>query len=697
MSESKQTELTSGEERIATRHYEGGEPRPAPAKRGRAEGGKRARRLSRAVELGLKRWAKAQGYPAPAGARPGGKTRHFGKGTDVEPSDCLKALPRRRNFIEWDVDVGPPLMQKQVFKLSYLKAARRIHTMLWAILVWYGAKYLDRLLGRDSDERRARRLRRIIEKMGGTAVKLGQQMSMRIDLMPYIYGVELSMMLDQMEPFPTEQAIKLVERQLKRPLGEVFESFDPEPVGSASVACVYQAILKTGEKVAVKVRRPGIGELFVADCQALAWVFWLLESLTLIHPGLAHNFLFEFRTMLIEELDFVKEARHTDLFRRRVERDLSHVTAPRVYFDLSGSDVLVIEFVSGVWVKELIAAVEGNNTEALEVLGALDIDPKVVAKRLVRTNQYGIFENLLFHADPHPSNVLVRPGNELVFIDFGSTGAYTTSERHNWRQLAYYQSQEDVGRMAQAALAIIEPLPPIDIDEFTKRLETIFWEDLYAFKSKHYLWYERTSARIWISFLELAREYNVSMNLNTLRMIRSTLLYETVAARIYPKINAWREHRKYNRSAGRRARRRVRRDVHKRLFEGLSSRDYLRVEQVLDMGNRFMYLLQRHLDAPPYRFSLLISKSIYAVNVTLRMLLTAVFITLSAAFVMYWVRFIFWPDAYRDSSLWGTYMELLTSRPFQVIALGAVWLYIRRILFRFWDKEIRRDNSSGLS
>ena len=82
---------------------------------------------------------------------------------------------------------------------------------------------------------------------------------MRADMLPYAYCAELGKMLDQVPAFPTAQAIEIIERNIGRPLSEVFEVFDPEPIGSASLACVYQAQLKTGEKVAVKVRRPGIG------------------------------------------------------------------------------------------------------------------------------------------------------------------------------------------------------------------------------------------------------------------------------------------------------------------------------------------------------------------------------------------------------------------------------------------------------
>jgi ubiquinone biosynthesis protein len=624
-------------------------------------------------------------------------------GSDEERYELL----RRRN-LHADAEefyAGPPMMKEVVFRAGNLRTAARLLRYAWAVLRWYALRFGDKLLRRDTVERRAARLRRIIERTGGTAVKVGQQLAMRIDLMPYAYGVELSKLHDRMPVSPRdyEYAVRRVERQTGRPLAETFASFTREPIGSASVACVFEAVLHTGERVAVKVRRPGIGETFVADCRALALLFALMEFLTLIRPGLANNFVFEFRNMLVEELDFVKEARHTELFRRRAHKHLRRVTAPRVHFELSGEDVLVTEFVEGVWVADMIAAVERGDEVALRALAEMDICPKKVARKLIRANQYGIFENLLFHADPHPSNVLVRPGNTLVFIDFGAVGAYTTRERHNWRQLAYYQRREDVGRMVQSALAILEPLPPIDIDEFSKRLEAVFWQDLYAFRSKHSQWYERTSARVWISFLGLAREYNIPMNLNTLRMIRSTLLYETVAARLHSRINAYREHHKYNKEAGKRARKRVRRAVHKRLFEGPSQVDYLRFEQWLQMGDRFMYLFQRHLDTPPYRFSLLISKAVYAVNMAIRA--AVIFVSTSVAVglgvILYEIHYL-GLYGWADVALFRKILEVLGGpslwvRIYWFIILAVCAIQVRRVLFRFWDKEIRRDNTSGLN
>src|SRR5262249_11535949 len=146
--------------------------------------------------------------------------------------------------------------------------------------------------------RQAVRLREIVERIGGTAIKAGQQMAMRVDLVPFCFGAELSKMLDRVPPMKTADAVDLIERQLGRPLDRVFAAFDPEPVGSASVACVYQAITHGGDKVAIKVRRPGVGAMFAADCAALAVVMDTLEMLTIVRDGFSASFLYEFRTML---------------------------------------------------------------------------------------------------------------------------------------------------------------------------------------------------------------------------------------------------------------------------------------------------------------------------------------------------------------------------------------------------------------
>jgi ubiquinone biosynthesis protein len=610
-------------------------------------------------------------------------------------TDVLQPLHRRRAPISAASDAaGPSLMRKVKFSAGRAHVMQRLVAWLFAMSRLMFEDLFDILLRRGSPERRAVRLRRMFERMGGTAIKIGQQIAMRIDLIPYTYSLELSKLLDKVAPFPVEDAIKIIERSTGRPLADSFVSLDPKPIGSGSVACVFQGILHTGERVAVKVRRPGIGKIFAADCRAIGWAMTLLESLTVLRVGFTANLVTEFRDMLLEELDFVKEARSTELFSRGLRKaKIDEVRAPRLYFHLSSVDVLVMEFVTGIFMSEIIAAIEQKNTHVLALIERLGIEPKKLATRLLRTNHFCMFENLIFHADPHPANIIVRPGGEIVLIDFGSCGSYTWKERHIWRQLVSAHRQKDAAQMAQAALALIEPLPPIDLDTFTKQVEQVFWQDLYAFNSKHSEWWERTSAKIWISFLELARTYQIPMNLNILRMIRSTLLYETVAARLWPKVSSYHEHHIYARSAGKRARDRIYRETWRTIIRGPDPRVWLRVEQLRDMGSRTIDLAQRLLDASPVRFLMLAGKAVYAVSQTMITLAWLAFPAGAAAAgleLYHW--FVLHDDGYRFIP---ALKEVLDSRVWEVYAGFTLLLTARRVLMRLGDPEVGRTTSTG--
>lgn len=617
------------------------------------------------------------------------------KEVDFGPSPILPESVRHRLSRSPHLNAAPPRIQKMDFPASITAVLGRLFLYSWAASRMLVAQARDRIRGMDTIERRAERLRLMIEKISGTAVKLGQQAAMRIDLIPYPYAMELAQMLDRVPPFSVEYAISRVEATLKVPVGEVFEYIDPNPIGSASVGTVFQAYLRTGERVAIKVRRPRVGEQFAADCRALGIVLRLLELLTIIRPGLSSNFLFEFSSMLMEELDFAKEARYTELFRRDAHKNLENVSAPRVYFDYSGDDVLVTEFVTGIWLRELLAAVETQDVEALHIMKQNGVDPNEVARGLIRTIQFSTFEGYLFHADPHPANVVVQSGNRLVFIDFGCCGAYTSRERFNWRQVAHYRRTSDVGRLVQSTISIMEPLPPIDLDEFTKKVEMVFWQDLYANKSKHAKWWERTSARVWIAFLELAREYKLPMQLNTLRMIRSTLLYETITARLSPTVSSYKELARYERFAGERARKRVQKQTRRLITKGMRPEHYLKIEQLADIANRAVYVAERSVNMPPFRFMFLINKAVYAVTVCIR---SAIYIALSVT-VAVLGRLLYGlmtNSAYRNGEIdmWSISVETLTYKPVQFTILIIAVLGLRRILFRFMDIDIPRDRAS---
>jgi ubiquinone biosynthesis protein len=310
-------------------------------------------------------------------------------------------------------------------------------------------------------------------------------MASRLDLLPQRYCEELASMLDRYPPFPTDQAIAIIEQTTGLKLEEIFSEFDPEPIGSASIAVVYQARLrKNGLRVAVKVRRPGIRELFEADFRALDFLGLLAEALTLVRPGFTTHIRSEFRNVLASELDFLREARLGELFRRRARKaGKRFVSAPQVYFEYCSDEVIMQEFVSGIWMWEILAAVERGDPSGLARMRELNLDPKIIARRLLHIHYWSLYSHLSFHADPHPANIVVRANNDLVFVDFGASGSMNTMRKLLFRRAYESFARGDAATMAQCAIMLSEPLPPIDMNTVIKETEAAYYNHMIAVAS----------------------------------------------------------------------------------------------------------------------------------------------------------------------------------------------------------------------
>jgi ubiquinone biosynthesis protein len=488
-----------------------------------------------------------------------------------------------------------------------------------SILVrFYAGNLLDVLSRQDSVDRRAVRLRHVFESGGPTFAKLGQQLSMRADMLPYAYCAELAKMLDQAKPIRTEQAIEIIERNLGRPLEDVFEIFDPTPIGSASLACVYQARLKTGERVAVKVRRPGIGPLIAADLRALDWILVVAETLTVIPPGNARRFREDFETILFNEMNFRAEARYTAIFRRRAAKRKKDVTAPRVYFQYCTEELMVSEFVSGVWMWELLAAVDSNDQQFLERVRRQGIEPKALASRIVRIMNREVQEELFFHADPHPANLIIMPDNKICFIDFGAIGRFSTQTRKLFRELAYHTANKDIGRIVNTSLSFLGPLPPMDVERVRFEMEKIYADAVYAMESEDAEWWEKSSAQGWLRFLEVARQFSLPASFESLLFFRTTFAYDTIVHRLNRKIDVVKEWQGYQRERASEARKRVK-DGFKRRLRGPTDMDYLQMEETGDMLTLFFFQLQRNVEAPIIHFRNIVGKIAYIASLFLKL------------------------------------------------------------------------------
>ncbi|HXM69901.1 MAG TPA: hypothetical protein VN970_02120, partial [Thermoanaerobaculia bacterium] len=194
-------------------------------------------------------------------------------------------------------------------------------------------------------------------------------------------------------------------------------------------------------------------------------------------------------------------------------------------------------------------------------------------------------------------------------------------------QMHYYQAQEDVGGMVRCVINLMEPLPPINLDDFRRSLENAWWKGFYGIKSKHAEWWERTSFRLWSALLLQVRMHRIPLPLNVLRMIRATLLYDTVAARIDPRIDVFKEYRIYQRDHAERVKARIQRSLWRQFFCGIDAENYLRARQLWDTGIILLHRLRSLLNKPLPNFKALIDKGFEVAILAIRWLYTAAAVT----------------------------------------------------------------------
>lgn len=314
---------------------------------------------------------------------------------------------------------------------------RYVRTLLFAlrlfarVLLWQYV--MPRLVGQERVDqsslarwvKTAREFRAYAIKMGGVMIKLGQFVSSRVDVLPPEITSELAGLQDEVPPVPRDQIMAAMQAELGKLL-DAFEQIDRTPIAAASLGQVYRARLNDGERVVIKVQRPGIREVVYTDLAALRIVAHIAKRFRFISRradtvALAH----EFGRVLLEEISYKREAYNARRFARMFKDDHG-IYIPAVYGDLSTDSVLVMEDVTTIKI---------NDYAAIEAAG---INRNAVAKRLMDCYMKQVFEERFFHADPHPGNLFVYPlpqenGNShygksgrpfyLIFVDFGMTGS----------------------------------------------------------------------------------------------------------------------------------------------------------------------------------------------------------------------------------------------------------------------------------
>lgn len=284
------------------------------------------------------------------------------------------------------------------------------------------------------------RIRRALEELGPTFVKLGQVLATRVDMFPPHWIAEFEKLHSQVPPVPYEVLHPYLVEAIGGEPAEIFSEFDPVPLAAASIAQVHRATLRDGTPVVVKIRRPGIETIIRADLRILEHAARLLESEV---PDSRRydpvHIVSQFGRSLNRELDLAKEARNIDQFARNFADD-PLVKIPRVFWQFSNDRVNVQEEVLG------LAGVDHDR------LRAAGLEPRLLAARGADAVLRMVLEHGYFHADPHPGNVLFLPDNRIGMIDFGMVGMLTTARRNQIVDLLHALIRKDEQALLQVLL-----------------------------------------------------------------------------------------------------------------------------------------------------------------------------------------------------------------------------------------------------
>jgi ubiquinone biosynthesis protein len=312
------------------------------------------------------------------------------------------------------------------------------------------------------------KMRMVCEELGPTFIKFGQILSNRPDLIPMDLIHEFEKLQDNVPPMTEKQARNAVEGELKDSVENLFAWFEPKPFASASMAQVHMATLHSGEKVALKVQRPGIQEIIEEDIkvmyQVAAVLLKRLPSIKSFDPiGLVRNF----EESILKELDFINESINVQRFNNNLETDESteqYAMAPKVYADYTTAKLLTLEFINGTKISKI---------EKLEEKG---LDRRIIAKRLAVSYFKQIFDYGFFHADPHPGNLLVMANGKICYLDFGMMGSILQRDIEIFGHLFLAITRRDVKNIIRSLQHLSNNAPidnmrelEFDINEFVQK------------------------------------------------------------------------------------------------------------------------------------------------------------------------------------------------------------------------------------
>ena len=367
-------------------------------------------------------------------------------------------------------------------------------------------------------QRRETRIRLALAELGPTFIKLGQILSTRPDLVGVDLAEELRHLQSDTPADPIESIRSIVERELDCPIAEVYAEFEDEPIASASIGQVHRARLRDGTKVAVKVQHAGIQDKIRVDTEILAGFAELVDQLPEFKNYRPKAVVEEFRRTIHHELDFSRELRHAQQFTRNLtEKPGVHIA--RTYPDCSTSRVLTMEFLDGIKLADS------------QRLVAAGYDLQDIARRGADLYLHMIFVDGLYHADPHPGNVLVLGNAVIGLLDFGMVGQIDEALREDFEEALFAIITSDAPALA-SVITRLGAVPP-DLDRAALSVEV---SDFVAHYTSQRLDEFNLSGAL-NEMTEIIRRYQIMLPARIAMLLKVLVMLEGTGRRLHPDFN----------------------------------------------------------------------------------------------------------------------------------------------------------------
>ena len=407
--------------------------------------------------------------------------------------------------------------------------------------------FYKRLRGKGWKPRNPERLRQFCVDMGGAFVKFGQFFSIRSDILPRAYCRSLGTLFDQVPPFPSDQARAMIEQELHEPIDEIFSEFQDESIGAASFEQGHLARLRKGEHagkpVVVKVSRPGSDKQIEGDTRLLIIIGWIVDMSSVLGQIKLVPIFRDFARWTRREVHYMQEAKNADHLHEMSSWNVRQ-RIPFIYWEYTTNRIITMEYLEGLPFSRAIERFEAQDPTIDAELSQITCERLVLARNLWQSFLLQTFVGHVFHADPHPGNLVVLPENTVGFLDFGLLGRLNEEGRREQILLMDAVVQENVERLFVAVLDILDAprgLAVTDVyDDFSEEADE--WLD--ACDNPGATAEEKTVTRLVDAAMGIARQIGLVLPMQTMLYFKALLTVDSVILRLSPEFDYKKETRR---------------------------------------------------------------------------------------------------------------------------------------------------------